>query len=118
MSLFWWATVFLLLYYGTSVSSFPLNDIQMEPKTRSHSAITSDAVYKAVATFLDRMQLVSNTSQPPDLKVKTYFGTGKIIKTKFRLIHWPICIPVGILAKEAIVKEMIQGKSTCIYGYC
>lgn len=114
MSLFWWATVFLLLYYGTSVSSFPLNDIQMEPKTRSHSAITSDAVYKAVATFLDRMQLVSNTSQPPDLKVKTYFGTGKIIKTKFRLI----CIPVGILAKEAIGKEMIQGKRTCIYGYC
>lgn len=83
MSLFWWATVFLLLYYGTSVSSFPLNDIQMEPKTRSHSAITSDAVYKAVATFLDRMQLVSNTSQPPDLKVKTYFGTDQESRQQF-----------------------------------
>lgn len=45
----------------------------MEPKTRSHSAITSEAVYKTTATFLDRLQLVSNTSQTPDLKVKNYF---------------------------------------------
>lgn len=75
----------------------------MEPKTRSHSAITSEAVYKTTATFLDRLQLVSNTSQTPDLKVKNYFGTGKIIKTKIRLIHWPICISIEILAEGASV---------------
>lgn len=103
MSLFWWSALFILWYYDTSVSSFPLNDILMEPKTRSHSAITSEAVYKTTATFLDRLQLVSNTSQTPDLKVKNYFGTGKIIKTKFRLIHWPICISIEILAEGASV---------------
>lgn len=103
MSFVWWLTLFILWYYGASVSSFPLNDILMEPKTRSHSAITSEAVYKATATFLDRMQLVSNTSQTPEVKVKNYFGTGKIIKSKFRLIHWPRCIPVGILAEKASV---------------
>lgn len=110
MSLFWWATVFLLLYYGTSVSSFPLNDIQMEPKTRSHSAITSDAVYKAVATFLDRMQLVSNTSQPPDLKVKTYFGTGKIIKPNSVLSTGPYVFLSGYWRKRLLLKKWYKEK--------
>lgn len=101
MLLFWWLTLFILWYYGASVSSFPLNDILMEPKTRSHSAITSEAVYKTTATFLDRMQLVRDISQTPDLKVKNYFGTGKIIYTEFCFIRWYKCIPVGISEEGA-----------------
>lgn len=79
MSYFGWLTLFILWYYIDRVFSFPVNDIQIESKTRSHSAITSEAVYKTTATLLDRMQLVSDTEQSPELKVKNYFGTGKII---------------------------------------
>lgn len=79
MSYIGWLTLFILWYYVDRVFSFPVYDIQMESNTRSHSAITSEAVYKTTATFLDRMQLVSDTEQSPELKVKNYFGTGKKI---------------------------------------
>lgn len=76
MSYFGWLTLFVLWYYVDRVFSFPVNDIQMEFNTMSHSAITLEAVYKTTATFLDRMQLVNDTEQSPELKVKNYFGTG------------------------------------------
>lgn len=76
MSYFGWLTLFVLWYYVDRVFSFPVNDIPMESNTMSHSAITLEAVYKTTATFLDRMQLVNDTEQSPELKVKNYFGTG------------------------------------------
>ncbi|XP_034329464.2 uncharacterized protein [Magallana gigas] len=83
MSYFGWLTLFVLWYYVDRVFSFPVNDIQMESNTMSHSAITLEAVYKTTATFLDRMQLVSDTEQSPEIKVKNYFGTDQESQQQF-----------------------------------
>lgn len=40
MSFFGWLTLFVLWYYVDRVFGFPVNDIQMESNTMSHSAIT------------------------------------------------------------------------------
>lgn len=78
MSMYWWSILVILCYKVERTLSFPAYEIPTETDTKSHSAITMDAIFRTTATFLDRMQLVNDTEQSPFLKVFNYFGSGKI----------------------------------------
>ena len=60
--------ILLILYSAGTVSCFPANDIVGEPRTKSHSYITLEAIYKTTATFLERLQIANDTKQSPSLK--------------------------------------------------
>lgn len=74
----WWTFFVILCYNVEPALSFPAYEIPTETETKSHSAITMDAIFRTTAKFLDRMQLVNDTGQSPFLKVSNYFGSGKI----------------------------------------
>ena len=80
--------ILLILYSTGTVSCFPANDIVGEPRTKSHSYITLEAIYKTTATFLERLQIANDTEQSPSLKVSTFFGSGGSI-TCFVLLMKP-----------------------------
>nr|XP_022288711.1 von Willebrand factor A domain-containing protein 7-like [Crassostrea virginica] len=75
--------ILLILYSTGTVSCFPANDIVGEPRTKSHSYITLEAIYKTTATFLERLQIANDTKQSPSLKVSTFFGSDGDSLQKF-----------------------------------
>lgn len=91
MSMYWWSILVILCYKVERTLSFPAYEIPTETDTKSHSAITMDAIFRTTATFLDRMQLVNDTEQSPFLKVSNYFGSGKIFFTELNhMAKWKI----------------------------
>lgn len=71
---------FIICLFVISTSSFPANDFLKDTGTKSHGAITLKAVHRAIATFLDRTQLVNDTRKSPSLIIFEYFGTGKTLE--------------------------------------
>lgn len=83
-----WTVLVILCYNVEPTLSFPAYEIPTETETKSHSAITMDAIFRTTAKFLDRMQLVNDTEQSPFLKVYNYFGSDQESFQRFiQIIH-------------------------------